>query len=242
MHRMLPLFFLFAGVVASAAQTLEPSRTRVFFKSGDERIAMEQFEPVGAAKLPPVIVLHGAGGTIFDGPEMRRVAIALAASGHPAYLVHYFERTGTIFGLDAGMQKNFETWLATVRDAINSVQQRTGQSSRVGIYGYSLGGFLAIAAASNNARVGAVVEHAGGIWNGKTARIGRMPPVLCLHGRDDMRVPFAKYAEPLAAVLRARGAKVETDYFAGEGHAFSAAAMKRVREDAVAFFRRQLRD
>jgi dienelactone hydrolase len=176
----------------------------------------------------------------WTGPDMRRVARQLAESGHTVYLLHYFNRTGTIFGFDAGMQKNFASWLETVRDAIKFVRYDSANRSPVGIYGYSLGGFLAVAAASDNPGVGAIVEHAGGIWNGKTESIGRMPPVLMVHGEGDTRVPFQKYAKQLVAVLRQRGGILKTRFFPGEGHVFSAGAMTQVRAATVEFFREHL--
>jgi carboxymethylenebutenolidase len=154
--------------------------------------------------------------------------------------VHYFNRTGTIFGFDAGMQKNFAVWLATVRDCIKFAQQDSSDPSPVGIYGYSLGGFLALSAASDNPAVGAVVEHAGGAWNGKVELFKRMPPVLIVHGEGDRRVPFEKYAQPLVHVLRQRGATFKTHFFPEEGHVFIALAMSKVRQDAVEFFRQYL--
>ncbi len=113
------------------------------------------------------------------------------------------------------MQKNFPAWHETVRDSIKFAQQNNGDRSPVGIYGYSLGGFLALAAASDNPAVGAVVEHAGGIWDGETELIKRMPPVLIIHGERDARVPFQKYAQPLAGVLRKRGGNFKTRVFRG---------------------------
>jgi dienelactone hydrolase len=163
-------------------------------------------------------VLHGAGGMLGDGPEMRRMARALADAGNAVYLIHYFNRTGTLFGRDANIQKNFESWLGTVRDSIEFARGRNSNSSSVGIYGYSLGGFLALAAASENPHVAAVVEQAGGVWNGKKQRIGQMPPVFMVHGEQDRRVPFQKYAEPLLSLLRKRGGEVETHFFPSEGH------------------------
>jgi len=210
-------------------------------QSGGQRILIDKYSAKVDATTPAVLVLHGAGGTVFDGPEMRRVARQLAEDGNAVYLIHYFNRTGTVFGLDSNMHTHFEAWLATVRDCIRFVQQDRGGPGPVGIYGYSLGGFLSLAAASNNPAVGAVVEHAGGIWDGKSERIGRMPPVLIVHGEGDNRVPFQKYARPLVAVLRGRGAIVETRFFPAEGHVFSAAAMSEVRPAAVDFFRKHLR-
>ena len=68
-----------------------------------------------------------------------------------------------------------------------------------------------------------------------------MPPVLMVHGRQDKRVPFEKYAKPLQQVLRERGGKVETDFVLDQGHVFSEDAMQAVRPKVADFFARQLR-
>lgn len=209
-------------------------------QSGGHRIQIDRYSRTGNLRGPSILVLHGAGGIIFDGPEMRRVARRLAEDGNAVYVVHYFNRTGTTFGLDSNMQKHFATWLTTVRACIQFVQRDRGDQRAVGIYGYSLGAFLALAAASDNPAVGAVVEHAGGIWNGESKRIGRMPPVLVLHGQRDKRVPFPKYSEPLVAALRQRRAHLKTRFFPSEGHVFSQQAMTEVREAAATFFRANL--
>ena len=59
-------------------------------------VKAEVFEQTPGQRRPVVLVLHGAGGTLLDGPEMRRIARALAAEGNAVYLVHYFDRTGTL--------------------------------------------------------------------------------------------------------------------------------------------------
>lgn len=232
-----------ALVAARAARAAEPfQRERLSFESGGRAIRVDFFQPAAPGPRPAILVLHGAGGMVFDGPEMKRVAEQLARAGNAVYLVHYFNRTGTLFARDGVMQEHFETWLGTVRDAVGFAQGRQGaDAAPVGIYGYSLGAFLAVAAASDNSRVGAVVEQAGGVWNGKEERIGRMPPVLMLHGRDDQRVPPVKYAQPLQKLLGRRGAAVETRFFPGEGHGFTPPAQARAREEATAFFAQRLR-
>jgi len=231
----LALVFAAGGPATAAEPSVVTSQIRLPGTEG--AIRAELFERSGRAKRPVILVLHGAGGTLFDGPEMRRVSRHLAASGNAVYLLHYFGRTGTILATDASMQKNFRIWLETVRDSIPLIQEARHDASPVGIYGYSLGGFLALFTASDNPRVGAVVEHAGGVWNEKMEKIGRMPPVLMVHGLRDGRVPFAKYAQPLVPLLRARARKVETRFFAGEAHVFNPEAMKKVRAEAATFFR-----
>ena len=176
------IVIFFSPRMASSADVNPITLSKISIQSDGHRVRIDKYATARSGKHPAILVLHGAGGTLLDGPEMRRVARQLAEAGNTVYLVHYFNRTGTIFGFDAGMQKNFAVWLATVRDCIKFAQQDSANPSPVGIYGYSLGGFLALAAASDNPAVGAVVEHAGGIWNGKTERIKHMPPVLVVHG------------------------------------------------------------
>jgi len=242
-HAIFALTILSAILLPSVfAAAVEPpiTVTKSTLRLGRADIRVEVFEAPGGKERPVILVLHGAGGTLLDGPEMRRVSRDLAAAGNAVYLVRYFESTGTLFARDAAMQKNFNIWLATVRGAIVAIQQARNDSAPVGVYGYSLGGFLALAAASDNPRVGAVVEHAGGVWNSRMERIGKMPPVLMIHGKRDARVPFEKYAEPLIPVLRERGAAVETRFFSAEGHGFTPATMSLTREAAARFFRRHL--
>jgi dienelactone hydrolase len=214
------------------------ARTRsLFFESGGRKIRADRYSLAGTQSHRAVIVLYGAGGMVFDGPSMKRVARALAEAGDTAYLLHYYNRTGTIVSLDSTMQKHFSEWLDTVRDAIVWAHGREENKARsIGLYGYSLGGFLAIAAASDNPLVGAVTEQAGGIWNSQEKRVGKMPPVLMVHGLEDKRVPVEKFAKPLLRVLHARGGHVKTDFVPGEGHVFSEAAMVVVRPKVAKFF------
>ena len=228
--------------VASTAMPAQSAITAstVTLRTPGGAIRAEVFEAPGTARRPVVVVLHGAGGTLFDGPEMRRVSRHLAESGNAVYLVHYFNRTATLFARDRTMQRNFGAWRETVRDSIVAIQELRGDTAPVGIYGYSLGAFLALFTASDNPRVGAVVEHAGGVWNGKADRIRKMPPVLMVHGERDARVSFEKYAKPLVPLLRSRGAPVATRFFPAEGHVFTQDAMVKVRQDAAIFFRQHL--
>ncbi len=196
-----------------------------------------------ASTAPPVLVLHGAGGMLFDGPEMKRVSERLATAGFEVYQVHYFDRTHTWFARQAVLLKLFPTWLATVRDAVDWVHGQRPEAPKIGIFGYSLGAFAAIETARRDPRIGAVVEEAGGFWHGHPEGPTRepLPPMLVIHGTADERVPNEKYTQPLLTYLRAHGDPFEKRFFPGEGHVFSSAAAAKVRGETVEFFRRHLR-
>jgi dienelactone hydrolase len=223
----------------ASAEAVKARPTTLYFESGNRKIRADRYLPVGTLSHRAVIVLYGAGGMVFDGPSMKRVARALADSGDTVYLFHYYNRTGSVVAIDSTMRRHFDQWLATVRDGITWVHGLE-EKKPISIYGYSLGGFLAIAAASNNPLVGAVAEQAGGIWGGDPGRVGKMPPVLMVHGLEDKRVPVEKHAKPLLRVLRERGGHVETEFVPGEGHVFSETAMAKVRPKVAKFFAREL--
>ncbi len=223
----------------NATATANPGFVHLQFASGGRQIRIDRYGASPASHQPKIIVLHGAGGTLLDGPTMRRMAESLAAAGNMVYLLHYFDCTGTLFGLDANMQRHFQTWLQTVKEGVAWVQRDGDEKAPVGVYGYSLGAFLALAAASNDEKIGAVVEQAGGMWNGNESLICKMAPVLVVHGELDNRVPLARYAAPLLRVLRERGGTVQSRIYPDEGHVFTAAGSARVREQAVTFFSHQ---
>ncbi|HEY5037302.1 MAG TPA: dienelactone hydrolase family protein [Chthoniobacterales bacterium] len=212
------------------------------FSSSGVKILVDVYTPRGGGRHVPILVLHGAGGMLFDGPEMARVAQQLASAGFEAYQVHYFDRTHTWFARQAVLLKLFPTWLATVGDAVNWVHSVRPDAKKIGIFGYSLGAFAAIETARRDPSIGAVVEEAGGFWHGHPEGPTRqpLPPMLVIHGTADTRVPNEKYTQPLLAYLRAHQDPFEKRFFPGEGHEFSPAAKAKVREEAVEFFRQHL--
>jgi dienelactone hydrolase len=241
------VIWLLLGLASSLRAALPDAKgvtrpERLFFESGGRKIRADRYSPAGTLSRRTIIVLYGAGGMVFDGPAMKRMARALAGDGDTVYLLHYYNLTGTIVARDSTMERHFKAWVETVRDGIVWVHGREEKGTRaIGLYGYSLGGFLAIVAASDNPRVGAVASQAGGMWNSAEKRLGKMPPVLMVHGLEDKRVPVEKYAKPLRRVLLQRGARVETHFVPGEGHVFSEAAMAAMRPKIARFFARELR-
>ncbi len=234
------LFLGFAQIELMGVGENDAPQVHLAFESAGRRIRADLYAPSGPRSLRTIVMLYGATGTSVDSPPMHQFARALAATSDTVYVLHYFDRTGTTVAGEREMQARFDDWLQTVRDGIAWVREREGKGSRpIGVYGYSLGAFLAIAASSNNTFVGAVVEQAGGMWNSKD-RVGKMPPVLMVHGAADELIPLENYAKPLLRVLHERGAEVETDFVPGEGHVFSEAGMKIVRFKTANFFAREL--
>ena len=141
----------------------------------------------------------------------------------------------------SSMRRYFNEWVETVRYAIAWIQKQPSSSAPIGIYGYSLGGFIALEAASDNPQVGAVVDFAGGWVEGDMKPLGRMPPLLLVHGQRDHRVPYAKYVQPLFSYLEQHDIAYESRIFPSQGHKPKPAVLDSVRTQAMEFFQQHLK-
>src|SRR5262245_9640689 len=122
-------------------------------------VRIERFDP-GPEYAAAVLLLHGADGLHSRGPSHREIARDLAANGLLGLLVHYFDRTGNV----AASPLHFLRWTQVIEEAIDyAVRQRGLTGRRVGLVGFSLGAYLALAVAARDPRVGAVVDCVGGM-------------------------------------------------------------------------------
>src|SRR5262249_55197499 len=140
-----------------------------------------RFAPPGGGNRPAVILVHGCDG----GTQMwayRFAAEGLVQTGHVAILIRYYDRTKTPDKVQPEQQmefsrwlkgefqndeasKHFDQWVATISDAVAYARGLDGvDATRVGIAGFSFGGYLAAAAAPKcDPPVGAVVNMFGGL-------------------------------------------------------------------------------
>jgi dienelactone hydrolase len=207
------------------------------FVSGGRKIGVEGFEPQGAEKSPAIIVLHGAGGIGYGNGHIRELASAFAANGFATYLVHYFDRTGHSWVSDDAIRAHFEAWVATISDAVSFVRQRPGiDPGRIATFGFSLGGYLAVAHAASDPRVRAVIELAGGIDPSHAARARRFPPMLILHGEEDRRVRVER-ARELESLLKKLETPHQVQLYPREGHVFSPLAALDALARGLAFLK-----
>ena len=235
-HRWSAVLMAWFSLLPFASKALAAEGRTDHFLSGGKRIAVEVF-PAPRADAPCVLVLHGASGLAAGNRYLAQVAGGFAARGFHTYLAHYFDRPGTAYAGDAAIRASFPAWRDTVRDAVAWVR-REGPDSRVGIFGYSLGAYLAVATAAQDAGVSAVVELAGGLAEGTAP--DRLPPTLVLHGDRDSRVPFTE-AGRLKAALERAGRVHEMHVYPGEGHILALPSYLDVVQRGAAFFGRHLR-
>ncbi|MGV3660028.1 MAG: dienelactone hydrolase family protein [Prosthecobacter sp.] len=227
-----------AGCTAGGGGGIEEGTAS--YESGGQRIKVETFFPAGEGRHPAVLVLYGSGGALVGKSEMTDFAKRLAANGMAAYVVHYFNRTGTLAAGDAAIDKHWRTWLATVKDGVSFVSTHPrARADSIGMFGYSLGAYLAVAGATMDNRIRAVAEIAGGIFDELRGRAVRFPPTLVLHGNDDERVPVARVQGVLQDARRL-GTEPEVKIYPGEGHRLSPAALQDASDRALRFLKSHL--
>jgi carboxymethylenebutenolidase len=122
------------------------------------------------------------------------------------------------------------------------------EGARVGALGFGIGGALALLAASQDPRIGAVVDCYGDDPKVEPALSGLEAPVLGIFAEQDATVP-PDAARALEAKLRAAGCRAEITIYPGVGHAFLDEARPGVHDaqtaarawgEILAFLRREL--
>jgi len=205
------------------------------FTSGGRRIAVQAWRN-DLPSSPAILVLHGAGGLDVGHRYIAQLARTVAPSGFHTFLVEYFDRTGTERASDAIIKTHAPAWLETIRDAVDFIAALPGvEADNIGAFGYSLGGYLAVALAAQDERIRAVVELAGGIDAETAAAATRLPPLLIVHGREDQRVSFNNAVE-LQALCEKLRSPVQTLFLPGERHLLSPGATLVAVRQALRFY------
>lgn len=235
-------YVLFMAVSCSNAKRVSGIReSKISYLSGGKKIQVETFLPDDAKQHPAVIVLYGSGGLLHGKGEITAFARQLAQRGMAAYLIHYFDRTGTLIAGDKSIAADSEVWQATVKDGIDFIaQQPQVRPGPIGMFGYSLGAFLTVGAAVTDSRIGAAAELSGGLFDRLKGHAQRFPPMLILHGRNDARVPVFR-AEDLQQEARRLHAQPVVHFYPGEGHALSTSAAADASTRALDFLQQHLR-
>ncbi|MGE5321439.1 MAG: alpha/beta hydrolase family protein [Actinomycetota bacterium] len=207
------------------------------FLSGEKEIRLEHYASAKPGLRPAILLVHGSGGPMGGIDPFARQA---AGMGVHVFVVHYFDRTGHTWVSPGVIRDFFVPWLETLRDAVNFIVTQPGiDVERIGLLGFSLGGFLSLALATQEPRIAAVAELFGGLPEHFMQEAGKLPPVLILHGRRDTVVPPAE-AEKLEAVLKRHQIPFEIKIYSDQGHHFTGLAQLDALRRVVGFFRRHL--
>ena len=190
---------------------------------------------------PGMLVLHGSMGA--GSYWLGRFAPTLNGLGIAAYAPRYLQKTGSWIATSKKIYdgKHFPAWLTAARDAVSYVAERPSiDAKRIGVLGFSLGGYLAMALAAQEPRIRAVIALSGGLPPGWENEVSTgMAPVLLLHGTNDAVVPVAE-AYRAERLLKERGVVCELEVFPGERHWITGKAQAKLLARCAAFLNKNL--
>ena len=174
---------------------------------------------------------------------MRGYAEALATAGMFALIVDYFARTATTHGGAAAAEiaQHHDDWSAALVDTVTYAQALSNvDASRIGMVGFSLGGYLCLRARAA-AKPKVLVEYLAPMFEGIGAK-GSVPHVQIHHGTLDTLPTAFSNATVIEGILKLEGRDVTLFPYTGATHGFagkdsantSAAALSKTR--TVGFF------
>ena len=215
-----------------------PETLNVAASEGD--VALTRYAAEGQGRRAGVVVLHGARGVELHPRAYERYANALTARGIDAYLIRYYspaddlarEKLTTAEARQAYQAERFGAWSGRVSSAVGAILERPDCSGRLGLLGFSLGGFVAAVAAARDNRIAALAVLYGGMPEQIAPQVKHLPPLLELHGDADHNVSFAR-GEALVKLAKAAGGDAELVAYPGKGHAFDFSDTDPMAADAV---------
>jgi carboxymethylenebutenolidase len=228
------------AVVAGARASHAGPAEKLSVAASDGGIALARYAAEGEGKRAAVVVLHGARGVELKPRAYERYANALTAAGIDAYLIRYFspaddlafEKITTAEGRQAYHTGRFDAWSERVSSALTAILTRPESSGRLGLLGFSLGGYVAAATAVRDDRVAALAVLYGGMPDKIGPQVKHLPPLLELHGDADRNVPIAR-GEALVKLAKDAGAEAELVKYPGKAHGFDFSDSDPMAADAV---------
>ena len=210
-------------------------------EADEGRIALTRYAANGAGKRACVILLHGLHGFERRLSAYERYSSALTAKGIDAYFLRYLAAADVEFfnsrvtdqhRREAYETRRFDDWAKRVSTAVTAILARPDSLNRIGLLGFSLGGFVAADTAARDQRINALAVLYGGMPAGMVSGVKHLPPLIDLHGEADKNVDFAE-GEQLVKLGRRIGAQAELVPYPGRTHGFDFSDSDPMAADAV---------
>lgn len=184
------------------------TRGNTEFISNSQTVRALIYKPTGPANGAAVVLLHSSEGLTIDAHSFDPHAIQLAARGYHVLVPNYFEARARKVPWNG---RDVRLWEEAGHDAVAYMGTLEGvDPARVGIWGFSLGGFVATdgsAHPDSTARVAIGVATGEDIF--EPSRTRRELPMLLIEGYSTFPVISSATMRELAADLRRRGGTVE---------------------------------
>ena len=184
------------------------TRGNTEFISNSETVRGLLYRPTGPANGAGVVLLHSSEGLTVDAHSFDPHAIQLAARGYHVLVPNYFEARARKVPWNG---RDIREWEEAGHDAVAYMGTLEGvDPARVGIWGFSLGGFVAT---DGSAHPDSTARVAIGVGTGEDifepSRTRRELPMLLIEGYSTFPLISSATMRDLASDLRRRGATVE---------------------------------
>jgi carboxymethylenebutenolidase len=229
------------SILTESASAQAPVGTTTVFHSDHQPITIERFDPKNGSAHLPVLLVHGGGGPQGDWRK-NGILEALTTAGYSVFVPHFFDGPGQ--WSPSVKPQMFLAYIKTLNDATRYIAaQPEIRNKGIGVVGFSLGGYLALALAEEershppplrSPEIKAVVEFFGGMPGFAEERFTTMPPVLILHGEGDDVVPVSSAYE-LERLLKNKAVPYEIKIYPHQGHGFSGDAVEDSKKRTISF-------
>jgi carboxymethylenebutenolidase len=197
----------------------------------------ELYEPETGGHHPAVVLLYGSGGLKAAGSMYRWYATAFASKGMVTIICPYFDAS---HGKQRRNPANTRIWIPAVKDCVTFVSSLPSvDPKRIGMFGFSLGGYLGLCTAPRDLRVSALVDMSGPEPKLTSEDWSRFPPTLIMHGDTDHKVGLSNSRDVDKQLTLA---KIPHQFivYPGQDHGYLGAAATDAHTKTVDFLANQL--
>jgi dienelactone hydrolase len=209
-----------------------PTYEGLTFESHGKTIRAIHYRPVGEGRRAAIVMMHGSGARITNRGPWHELALRFAADGYQV-LTPLFTDAFPDDGIRP--ERMMEAWRDVGEHAIDWFIDRGVDRRRTGMFGYSLGSYVAVDGALGNSRAAAAIGLAGGtdVYTPRVPR--RRIPVLVIRAENDTHV-LPRNTAAWVAFLREHEINVRVEVIEGAGHLFTAPEWAEIHTRAAAFY------
>lgn len=209
-----------------------PSYEGMTFESHGKPIRAIHYRPAGEGRRAAIVMMHGSGARITNRGPWHQLALRFAADGYEVLTPLFTDAWP-----DDGVRppQMMEAWRDVGEHAVDWFIARGVDRRRTGIFGYSLGSYVAVDGALGNSNAAAAVALAGGtdVYAPRAPR--RRIPVLVIRAENDTHV-LPRNTAAWVAFLRDHDINVRVEVIEGADHLFTAPEWAEIHTRAADFF------
>jgi dienelactone hydrolase len=210
----------------------EPVYEGMTFLSHGKPIRAIHYRPGDEGRRAAIVMLHGSGARIANRGPWHELALRFAGAGYEV-LTPLFTDAFPDDGVRP--QRMMEAWRDVGEHAVDWFIERGIDRRRTGVFGYSLGSYVAVDGALGNSRAASAIGLAGGVDVYTPRPPRRRIPVLIIRAEHDTHV-LPRHTATWVDFLRDHDVPVRVSVLDGAGHLFRPAEWEDIFRRSAAFY------